>query len=59
MVITELLGYDSYSLIPNSDLELPYSVTSPERSGIFQPNWVVKINQDENQGYLSQLYLRN
>lgn len=47
MVITELLGYDSYSLIPNSDLELPYSVTSPERSGIFQPNWVVKINQDE------------
>ncbi|MGG1940443.1 DNA methyltransferase [Paenibacillus polymyxa] len=47
MVITELLEYDSYSLIPNSDLELPYSVTSPERTGIYQPNWVVKINQDE------------
>ncbi|KRE47405.1 Eco57I restriction-modification methylase domain-containing protein [Paenibacillus sp. Soil522] len=45
IVITELLEYDSYSLISNSELSLPFSITSP---GLFMPNWVVKSNQDEN-----------
>lgn len=48
LVITELLEYDSYSLISNSKLSFPYSITSPEQNGLFMPDWIVKSNQDEN-----------
>ncbi|MCF2717437.1 TetR family transcriptional regulator [Paenibacillus sp. UKAQ_18] len=48
IVLTELLEYDSYSLVLNSELSLPFSITSLEQRGLFKPNWVVKGNQDEN-----------
>ncbi|MFC3767678.1 Eco57I restriction-modification methylase domain-containing protein [Paenibacillus sp. GCM10012303] len=46
-VLTELLEYDSYSLISNSELSLPFSISSPEKIGLFMPKWIVKSNQDE------------